>query len=208
MEVKKCSKCEEFLIIESFRKNKRYKGGHVTWCKPCEKEYHKNHRSLNKKKNSDYQKAYAKKNAKKIATRKAKYYQEKKEIIDAKNKAWAAENPEKRKLHRDAYSTKNPDAKSSYYRENKNKFAASTRKRQAAKIKRTPSWANKQLIDAFYLEAKRLEELTGIKFHVDHIIPLQGELVSGLHVETNLQLLPAHENLGKSNNFDPELFTV
>ena len=78
--------------------------------------------------------------------------------------------------------------------------------RKAAKLERTPSWANDKLIAAHYKEAKRLEELTGIKFHVDHIIPLQGELVSGLHVETNLQLLPAHENLGKSNSFDPATF--
>ena len=88
----------------------------------------------------------------------------------------------------------------------KAKIAANCRKRQAAKLQRTPSWANDQLIQAYYLEAKRLEELTGIEFHVDHIIPLQGELVSGLHVETNLQLLPAHENLGKSNSFDPQTF--
>ena len=81
-------------------------------------------------------------------------------------------------------------------------------KARAAKLQRRPSWANKQLIDAFYKEAKRLEELTGIQFHVDHIIPMQGELVSGLDVETNLQLIPAHENLGKSNSFDPETFVA
>ena len=86
------------------------------------------------------------------------------------------------------------------------KGAASARKRQASKLERTPSWANDQLIAAYYKEAKRLEELTGIQFHVDHIIPLQGELVSGLHVETNLQLLPAQENMGKSNSFDPMTF--
>jgi hypothetical protein len=75
--------------------------------------------------------------------------------------------------------------------------------RKAAKLQRTPSWARSQLIAAYYKEAKRLEELTGIQFHVDHIIPLQGGLVSGLHVENNLQLLPAHENLSKGNKYDP-----
>ena len=85
---------------------------------------------------------------------------------------------------------------------------ATNARRKQSQRNRTPSWANEQLIAAYYKEAKRLEELTGIQFHVDHIIPLQGELVSGLHVETNLQLLPAHENIGKSNSFDPELFVA
>lgn len=128
--------------------------------------------------------------------RKERYYSNPDVQQATKDRAskWAEENPGRRK---------EIESKSRAKPESKAKVAANVRKRQAAKLQRTPSWANQQLIDAFYLEARRLEDLTGIKFHVDHIIPLQGELVSGLHVASNLQLLPAHENISKSNNFEP-----
>ena len=86
-------------------------------------------------------------------------------------------------------------------RKNSDKVLVNTRRYQAAKLKRTASWANEQAIAAFYAEAKRLTDTTGVQHHVDHVIPLQGELVSGLHVETNLQILTAHENISKSNFF-------
>lgn len=75
-------------------------------------------------------------------------------------------------------------------------------KRRVTKIQRTPSWANQEAIRAFYEEAIRLKRETGVEHHVDHIIPLQGELVSGLHVENNLQVLPWRENVMKRNRFE------
>ena len=89
-------------------------------------------------------------------------------------------------------------------RKNKPRRNAITAKRHASKLKRTPSWLTKnnlELIKQFYREAKELETLTGIKHHVDHIVPLQGENVSGLHVPWNLQILTAAENCSKNNSF-------
>ena len=71
---------------------------------------------------------------------------------------------------------------------------------RASKFKRTPTWANYEDIKMFYAVAEVLSR-GGVLFHVDHIIPLNGKKVSGFHVENNLQVLPWHKNLQKSNSF-------
>jgi hypothetical protein len=81
--------------------------------------------------------------------------------------------------------------------------AANTRHR-ADKIKRTPPWSEKERIKFVYILAERASQVYGIQFDVDHIIPLKGKRVSGLHCLDNLQILEHRDNVMKSNTFDPE----
>jgi hypothetical protein len=100
-----------------------------------------------------------------------------------------------------ANARKRIEATLSWQMENPDKLNARTAKRHAAKIKRTPMWANHKAIERVYAQAKLAEAVTGFPHHVDHIVPLQGKNVCGLHVEHNLQVLEAGENCSKGNRF-------
>lgn len=75
-------------------------------------------------------------------------------------------------------------------------------KRRAERRNRTPPWVDWASIKALHAEARRRAHETGLAHHVDHIIPLQGKLVSGLHVATNMQVLTGEENTRKHNHFE------
>jgi hypothetical protein len=81
-----------------------------------------------------------------------------------------------------------------WYQQNKEKQRIKYQFEKAEKLKRMPAWADKESIAEFYRNCPK-------GYHVDHIIPLRGKTVSGLHVLENLQYLPAKENLSKSNKF-------
>ena len=69
-------------------------------------------------------------------------------------------------------------------------------------MNQTPKWADFNKIQSFYIEAERLTKETGTPHEVDHIIPLQGKLVSGFHVHNNLQILTRSKNRSKGNNHE------
>ena len=233
MKTKICSKCKIEKPYSEYHKRPKIKSGIVHQCKSCCKkrgaEYRKNNKekiAVYRKKRYDdnrelellYGKDYREKNPEKDKARHKKYYDENKDIINEKGRIYRKEHPEVSL----AYYEKNKDrmlAKSAKWqrdnpekvkirnkkwdRNNKGKVNAKNAKKRAKKLQRTPSYANIEKIKEYYIATEILSHFMGEKYHVDHIIPLQGELVSGFHIETNLQVIPAKENLIKSNNFTP-----
>jgi hypothetical protein len=115
-------------------------------------------------------------NPEQAAARKAKWREENREQHNATNRNWNANN--------------------------KPVKAALQAKRKSAILQRTPSWdPHAHLIVAKYQLAAMLAKASGIEHHVDHIIPLQGRKVSGLHVFSNLRVIPGTDNVKKSNKF-------
>jgi predicted nucleic acid-binding Zn-ribbon protein len=81
-------------------------------------------------------------------------------------------------------------------------------RRHAAKLRATPFWSQTKEIEALYAEARRLTEETGIEHHVDHIVPLRGRNVCGLHVFANLRVITADQNKRKANKLIEELLAA
>jgi hypothetical protein len=122
------------------------------------------------------------------------HYQANKEKHNAQSKAWRQAHPElDRKWSRERQAKRR---KESAYLVNAQTAARKSYIKQA-----TPAWANKFFITEAYHLAKLREKMLGGKWHVDHIIPLHGKNVSGLHVENNLQVIPAQLNLTKHASF-------
>jgi len=97
---------------------------------------------------------------------------------------------------------------SNWQQNNRDKSNAKEAKYRASKSRRMPHWITEdhmKAIRSIYSQAKEMTQQTGIVHHVDHIVPLRGVNVSGLHVPWNLQILSMSENCSKSNRFNPML---
>jgi hypothetical protein len=127
---------------------------------------------------------YRKKNRVEIRNNHKRWRDENPEKIIAYNKKWRAENPEKCAEMDRSWNDRNR------WKKNAHRALRRTRLEQ-----RTPDWADLEAINFFY-------ECCPKGCHVDHIVPIQGRNVSGLHVAENLQWLPATENLSKSNKWN------
>lgn len=167
-------------------------------CIECRQIKSRENYAKNPQKEIDATKKYYAANAEEIKRKRREKYvvNREKENIGAKERSavWRKLNPDKVKAHKaikDAYKKANP-----------HKSAALLAKRRAAKKHRTPSWLTPDqlwMIEQAYELASLRSKTTGFAWHVDHICPLQGKDVSGLHVPWNLQVIPWRDNLSKGN---------
>ena len=136
---------------------------------------------------------YRKANREKIALQKHEAHKANPYPIRKRALEWAKNNRDKCNLASKRWRDSHPE-----------KEIAKMNKRRASRISRTPSWLTEDdfwMMKEAYSLSKLREKLTGIKWNVDHIIPLQGKLVSGLHVPSNLQVIPFIDNMRKGNSF-------
>lgn len=189
--MKKCSKCKILKSLDEFHNHKRAKDGKKSACKSC-----------NKTEWARYRATYPDR----IKASNKKYYLKNKDKIAAQNKQWSIDNQDKmveyKKKHYQDNISIYRERRKAWKKANPGKINAQTAKRRANKLKATPHWLTKddlKWINWYYMQAKRLTALTGVEHHVDHIHPLNGNDVCGLHVPWNLQILTAEENLSKGN---------
>lgn len=122
------------------------------------------------------------------------------------NKIWNQQNREKCNQYAKNWHANNKAksnvASKDWRKRNRDVMNALKMARHADILKRTPKWLSsdeKWMMKQAYEIAKVRTEMTGLAWHVDHVLPLRGKFVSGLHVPSNLQVIPAIDNLKKSN---------
>ena len=210
METKVCTKCKEIKPLNLFRVDSRLKSGRGSQCQKCTAVKALENRNRNiEKARADFRN-WRKQNSVKDTKRKLKWAKENKERTLEIGRNYYHRNKEARLAKQKEAREKNPE----YHRQKTNEWRknnmgyilAANALRHANKLQRTPKWLSKEdkaKVKAIYDAARNLTVTTGQQYHVDHIIPLQGKLVSGLHVPNNLQILHWKENLSKRHKYTP-----
>jgi DNA mismatch repair ATPase MutS len=126
------------------------------------------------------------------------------EVERKKSREYRAKNLEQvRKIDALSYQRNKENEKESsrtYYKNNKEQYFSYNALRRS-RMRTACFFGDHKKISEIYRQARELTKLTGIQFHVDHVIPLNGKYVSGLHVSANLEIVTATENLQKHAKF-------
>ena len=197
--VKTCSTCKAEKPRSEFHRKADAKDGLPPHCKECKRGRDAAYRARNIERLRAYDIARYQHPARKAASNASakRVYEKDKPAALKKMAEYARAHPEAVRKAKNAYTARNPA-----------KTLAKVRRRQARKLNATPAWANQFFIEEIYeLARMRTQQKTGgiTEWQVDHIVPLQHPLVQGLHVEYNLQVIPALQNQRKGNRSWPDM---
>lgn len=205
--MKECRVCNVTKNLTEFSKRADYKDGYFTRCKQCDSESHKKRMERKGELILNQKKLHRERNKAKLSAQKKEWYCKNKEHCKAKSKKNRQNNKARcQKLQKEYYSKNKSKIRATnkkWAARNRGKCNSYKAKYKSTKIQATPPWLTYEHlaeIEELYQWAKDLQWLNnGEPLHVDHIIPLQGVDVCGLHVPWNLRIIPASENCKKSN---------
>lgn len=175
--MKKCSYCFVEKAPEEFTIRRASSDGLGYICKVCCRERSKKWREANREAHRAYSRQWQK---------------DHKDRVNERSRVWRERNKERRAEIANGWGRRNREYRRAKLAERRRKFV-------------TPAWADLSRIAEFYRRAVELERETGVKYHVDHIVPINSDLVCGLHVESNLQVITARENILKRNLVWPDM---
>jgi len=118
-----------------------------------------------------------------------------KECSVLKTRSWHSKNRDRRRA-----------LSAEWYRNNLGKAQAKKGRRRASKLQATPLWSDNEKIKVIYEYRQLCSIVLKQQYHVDHLVPLKGKTVCGLHTESNLCVITAAENLSKSNHSWPDMW--
>lgn len=215
---KTCTLCEETKSIEHFGKHKQMKDGHLNQCKVCRKEYMKVYGAKNKEKLSEKAKEYYENNREQIKERVRNHWNDNASEINEKRRERYNNDEQYRTKRLAGCSKSNAKCRPERRREAKENKTPGyllelCRKRMwhAFNGREAKSEKTKALLGCDgdflkeYLEGTKVPGKDYSNAHIDHIVPCSSFDLSDEEQQkkcfhyTNLQLLPAHENLAKSN---------
>jgi hypothetical protein len=150
---------------------------------------------------------YREQNKDRLAAKQRAYYRDNKDACQAYQRAYYIENHDYVLKRQRVYGENNKDRIKEYVNSNPEMRRAMYARKRVSRASRRVDWGDEHAKETretelrMYEMAVMLEEATGIEYNVDHMIPLKGHLVCGLHVASNLQVIPESLNREKCNKF-------